>query len=139
MTNRERDRPRSKKHRAQHLYVFLLRADQLGALGILASGAEGAARQAAAIDHLDGVLVTQLAVAGPYDVLIVATFPSSEAAYAFGMLQTGAGFYCETMLAYEPPQVDIAAKLLEPLLASLSQIDTKERPESINPKSEQRQ
>jgi len=36
-----------KEQRAQQqLYVFLLRADQLGALGILASGTEGAAPQA---------------------------------------------------------------------------------------------
>jgi hypothetical protein len=90
---RKRNKSKKKEPQGQQrIYVFLLRADQLGALGMLASGAEGAARQAATIEGLHGVLLKQLAVAGPYDILIVANFPSPEAAYAFGMLQTGAGF-----------------------------------------------
>jgi uncharacterized protein with GYD domain len=97
-------------------YVLLLRADQTSALGLLASGLKGAARQKKAIKDLGGKVISQVAVTGRYDIVIVADFPSPEAAYAFSMMQTGAGFYCETLEAFHPHQVAAAAELAESIL-----------------------
>ena len=52
---------------------------------------------------------------------MVADFPTSEAAYAFSMLQTGAGLYCETLEAFSPEQVDGAAQLLESILPRIEE------------------
>jgi uncharacterized protein with GYD domain len=99
-------------------YVFLLRADRGAALSVLASGTDGANQQSDAIETLGGKLERQWAVAGRYDVVLVASFPDVEAMLAFSLLQSGAGLYCEPLRAMEPTAVDGARSRTESLLKS---------------------
>lgn len=96
-------------------YVMLMKADRASGLGLLVSGKAGASQQEAAVRRLGGTVKGQWAVSGSYDLVVVCDFPTRESAFAFGMLQTAAGFYTDTLEAFEPDDVDRAAALLDQL------------------------
>lgn len=97
-------------------YVLLMRADRGASLGVLASGEAGAAQQKEAVVSLGGNVVKQWAVAGRFDIVLVAEFPNAQAMLGFSLLQNGAGLYCEALPAFEPSTVSAVSSLVEAML-----------------------
>jgi uncharacterized protein with GYD domain len=81
------------------LFVLLMRNNSQGAALMLATGAEGAADQATAVEAFGGRTIVHLATAGRYDVVLVAEFPNVESCLAFGLAATANGQAVETLSA----------------------------------------
>jgi uncharacterized protein with GYD domain len=84
---------------------------------MLASGSAGADGQRAAIEALGGTVVGQWALAGRFNVLLVAEFETDAAAMAASLRATEDGFETELIRAFPPGEIDDArehARRLDP-------------------------
>jgi uncharacterized protein with GYD domain len=92
-------------------FALLIRNDQAGSSQMLMSGEEGAADQALALDCYDAHVRFQCGLLGHYDALIVADFPSQEAAAAFSLAVSAHGQYVEALPALLPSAISDARRL----------------------------
>lgn len=87
-------------------YIFLMRNNAGGAKMMLASGNSGATEQARAVEALDGEVVSQWAVTGRFDAVLVARLPDDAAAVALTLGATSIGQYMELLSALDPEELD---------------------------------
>jgi uncharacterized protein with GYD domain len=97
-------------------YVLLFRAQEGGAMNMLAGGSEGAAAQRDAIKELGGTVEAQYAVTGHYDAVLIADFPNDASVLAASMGAEAGGLYVDALRAYSADEIDQARRMFPDLM-----------------------
>lgn len=100
-------------------YVFLMRANPLGASNMLRYGAAGASRQRRAIRELGGTVSAQYVVTGGWDLILVADLPDEAACLAVSLGAEAGGFYVNALRTHSASDLD-QARALYPELTEAS-------------------
>jgi uncharacterized protein with GYD domain len=101
-------------------YAVLFECDSLGSAHLLGSGSAGARSQAKAVKALGGKVISQYVLLGQFDALVIAEFPSAEAASAFAFTAAVAGQRAAVHQVLSPKEVDTARDLAETATRSMT-------------------
>jgi uncharacterized protein with GYD domain len=89
-------------------YVFLMKANPMGAANLLFAAADGVKAQREAIEELGGSVQGQYVVTGSKDAVLVVDLPTEPACLAVSAAAEAGGFYVDALRVYSEEEVNQA-------------------------------